>query len=328
MHALPTRRHALAAIASSAASLALPGSALAQAFPSKPITIVIPVAVGASTDFVARSLQEPLQRALGQPVIVEAKPGASGMLGARYVAKAAPDGHTLLLHSPGLLIAPQLTKVPDFSPLQDLEPVSLLVSQPFVMLVHSSVPARNLKEFIDYAKANPGKLDFGSSGNGTFSRLATELLMSQARINMVHVPYKGTGEAMQGLLAGQIKVLIASVNPQITAFEKEGRIRVLGVGTLEPSPLAPGVEPMAKTLNGLDKDVWFAVFAPKRTPPEAIAKLQQALQRTVAHPDYRQVADKLSMVVDTTHGDALKTKVEREYKAWGDIIRSANITEN
>lgn len=311
-----------------AAPLAMPGAAWAQGYPQKPITVVVPYAAGGTLDVTARWLQERLGRALGRPIVVDVKPGASGMVGTRHVAKSAADGYTLLMQTSAIVITPQISKNPGFSPLEDFEPISLVTSLPFVLITHPSLPARSVKELIDYAKKNPGKIDFGSSGASSFGRLATEQFMHQAGIKMTHVPYKGVAGIVQALYTGEVKVMLSSVTPQLTQMVADGKLNMLGVASLEPTPLVPGVEPIANTVKGFQAEVWYGYFAPRGTPRDVTAKVQQALATIVATPEFKAFTESIGGNPDATTGAALKAKLAREYKQWTEIVKATGVTED
>jgi tripartite-type tricarboxylate transporter receptor subunit TctC len=322
-----SRRQALSALAAGAASLAFPPLARAQAWPNRAVNIVIPYPVGGTTDVIARALQPALQSQLGQPIVVDAKTGASGMIATRFVARAPADGYTVLLQTNGIVITPNISKSARINPLLDFEPVTLLAAQPMVLVVHSSLPVQSVKDLIAYAKANPGRIDFGSSGVASNGRLATEQFMREAGITMNHVPYKGMAPITQALLSGEVKLMLSSTTPQINTFVKEGRLRYLGVASLEPSPLVPNVEPIARTLKGFEAEVWYGLLVPRGTPREVIARIHDAAIKALAVPQNRKSIDAAGAMVQGTTAEALKARMAREYKVWGDIVAEVGVTE-
>jgi tripartite-type tricarboxylate transporter receptor subunit TctC len=323
-----SRRRALSTLAAGAAILALPSLSRAQAFPNRAVTVVIPYPVGGTTDILARSLQPLLQSQLGQPVIIDAKTGASGMIGTRAVARAPADGYTILMQTNGIVITPHISKSAGVNPLEDFEPVTLLGSQPMVLVTHPSLPVRSVKELIDYAKANPGKVDFGSSGAASNGRLATEQFMRQAGISMNHVPYKGMAPITQALLTGEVKVMLSSTTPQINEFIKAGRLNLLGVASLEPTPLVPGAEPIAKTLSGFQAEVWYGFLVPRGTPRDVVARIHDATVKVLAAPQTKAAFEAAGAGVAGTSSQAFKARMEREYKAWGEIVTKVGVTED
>ena len=250
-----------------AAALAVSNFTAAQAsFPNRPITIVVPYPAGGTTDLLARVMQAPLQRFLKQPVVVDNKPGASGALASMLVARAPADGYTLLFPNNGLVISPQLSKSAEYDPLKDFAPLSLVSLQPMVLVVNPAVPANNVQELIDYAKGESRQARVRLRGATSFGRLATELFDSRTGIKMLHVRLQGQGPTMQAILTGEAKVLLTTSSAQMNGFIKEGKLRLLGVSSLEASPLAPGAAPIANTVPGFNPEVWFALVAPAGTP--------------------------------------------------------------
>jgi tripartite-type tricarboxylate transporter receptor subunit TctC len=262
-----------------ACAVALASFAHAQPFPSKPVHIVVPFPPGGGTDSLARIMQPQLQKAWGQPVIVENKPGAAGQIGAEFVATAPPDGHTLMMSSTASLTAKNVSR---------FAPVTLVSASPYVVVVHPKVPAANVRELIDYARRNPGKLSFGSSGTGAASHLSAELFKSLAGIDMLHVPYKGTGQALTDLLAGQIEVMFApgeTVMPHV----QSGRLRALAVTSAQRAKPLPDLPTVAESgLPGYEAIGWFGLLAPAATPAETVARLSRDANRVLEDPEVRQ----------------------------------------
>ena len=281
MHAVPrlTRRQATAWAGASLALLA--GAASAQSsYPNKPIRLVVPFATGGTTTILARLLADRMGQALGQPVVVDNRPGAGGNVGMDMVAKAEPDGTTILMGPIGLAINPALYSKMPFDPLKDLAPIGLYGGVPNLLVVHPGLPVGSVQELVAYAKANPGKLNYASNGNGTSSHLAAEMLKSAAGIEIVHVPYKGGGPAMQDLIGGQVSMLfdqMPAVLPQVQA----GRVKALGVSSLKRSAAAPDVPAISEALPGFDMTVWFGFLAPRGTPADIVNKLNAEMQRAL-----------------------------------------------
>lgn len=309
-----------------AGAMMLPQAGIAQSnFPNRPITIVVPYPPGGTTDVLARVLQEPLQRLLKQPVIIDNKAGASAVLGTKFVAKAPADGYTLLFPNNGLVISPQVSKDANYEPLKDFAPISLVSLQPMVLVVNPAVPAKTVREFIDYAKANPGKLDFATAGSASFGHLATELFSRKAGIEMVHIPYKGQAPTTQAILTGESKVLLSTSSSQMNAFIKEGKVRLLGVSSLEPSPLAPGAPPIADTVAGFNPEVWFGLFAPAGTPRDAVMKLNEAIAKALALPEVKEKFETAGAAATASTPEQLGSRIAEEWATWTRVIREANI---
>jgi tripartite-type tricarboxylate transporter receptor subunit TctC len=246
-------------------------------WPTRPIRIIVGFAAGGSTDVTARLVAQALSERLGQQVIVDNRPGAGGNIGAEAVAKADPDGYTLLLATNGTLAAnPSLFKTLPFDTRKDFAPIALTARIPNVLVVNPSVPANNVAEFIAYAKANPGKLNFGSSGNGTSLHIAGELLNKLAGVNMTHVPYRGGALALTDLLGGRIQLMF---EPLVEVIEqvRAGKVKALGVTTVKRSPLLPDVPTIAETVPGYEITAWNGLLAPAATPPDIVARLNRAV---------------------------------------------------
>ena len=303
-------------------------SAQAQEFPSKPLTLVVPYPPGGTTDALARVMQEPMTRFLGQPVIVENKPGGGAVLGTKLVANAPADGYTMLFPNNGLVISPQVNKAANYDPLKDFAAVSLVSLQPLILMTNPSVPASNMKEFVDYAKASPKKLNYASAGPGSFGHLATELLSQRAGIEMVHVPYKGLAPTTQALVANEVQILLSTTSGQMNAFVKEGRARMLGVSSTTPSLLAPGAEPIAESLPGFEALVWFGLLVPAGTPQDAIAKLNDAVVKTLALPEVRERFHAAGSEATSSTPEEFGRRVKDEFGMWTDVIRDARIKVN
>ena len=319
-----SRRHMLAAAMVAAA----PALALAQAqdYPNKPIRIVVPVPAGGAADTLARLIGERLTAKWGQPVIVDNRVGANGNIGADYVANAAPDGYTLLLSPPGpLAINKSLYKKMSYDS-DGFVPVSVIAANPNVLLVHPKVPARTLQEFIAYAKANPDKLNYASSGSGSTTHLAGELLKQQAGLNITHVPYKGGPPAYADLLSGQVELMfqgLATAMPQI----QDGKVRVLAVGGAKRHPALPDVPTLGETLPGFVSVSWTGLAAPARTPAAIVNKLQATIADALRHPDAGKGTkgfDVRDLIASTPAEAARFTQEEKE--RWGAIIRSTGTT--
>ena len=296
------------------------GAALAQAYPSRPIHFIIPFAAGGGSDVMARIIAEPLSQRMGVPIIVENKPGANAVTGADYVAKSAPDGYTMLHTSPG----PQITnpflmpKLP-YDPVKDLQPVARLGVFVNVLVVHPSVPAKSVKELVEYAKANPGKLNFASPGVGSGSQLAMEYFKTVAGINVVHVPYKGTGAAIADLLAGNVQMTLdslAALMPHI----KSGALRPLAVGYIERAPSLPDVPTLAETYPGFDAAPMNYLSVRGGTPQPIVDRLNRDVNAVLAMPSVKQKLLELGVLTPPSTVSEIVRQVETERQKYKKVI--------
>jgi tripartite-type tricarboxylate transporter receptor subunit TctC len=308
--------------------LLLATSALADWSPTRPVKLVVPFAPGGQPDVVARSLAEPLSRALGQPVIVENRPGAGGNIAAEAVARSAPDGLTLLFGTNGpLVVSPALYKDLPYDPLRDLAPVTLVGTSPNLIAVNPSLGVATLAELVAKAKAAPGKLNFASVGKGSISQLSMEMLNGAAGIKTVHIPYNGGAPAVTALIAGDVQLL--SLNPTALIPQVEaGKLRVLAQTTARRSPLIAAVPTVAESgYPGFDAGVWMAVMAPARTPPEALQRLHAELARIIRSPEMKASLWDRQWIdpVGSTPAE-LAELLRREREQWARAVRAAGIT--
>ncbi|MCA0239972.1 MAG: tripartite tricarboxylate transporter substrate binding protein [Proteobacteria bacterium] len=307
-----------------AAAFAFPAAALAQTFPTKPITIVVPYPAGGTTDTLARVMAEPLGKLLGQSVVVDNKPGASAIVGTKAVANAAPDGHTLLMPNNALAITPHVSKDAGWT-IKDFAPISMVSLQPMVLITNPTLPVQTVAQLIDYAKANPGKIDYATAGPASFGHLATELFMRQAGIQMTHIPYKGTAPIAQALLTGEVKLLLSTTTSQMNQYVKEGRLRMIGVASAEPSPLAPGAEPIMKTLKDYQAEVWFGLLAPAGTPKAVVAKLNEAIVKVLQMAEVRARFESTGAAPAPSTPEQFAARIADENASWSKVVREANI---
>lgn len=301
-------------------------SANTDSYPTKAITLVVPFGAGGTTTTLARLMADQLSQAMGQPFVVENRPGAGGNIAFDHVARARPDGYTLLMGPIGLAINPAIYASLNFDPLKDFEPISLYGGVANILAVSPSLPVKTLDELIAYAKQNPGKLTQGSSGNGSSSHLAGEMLRSQAGIDFVHVPYKGGAQAMQDLLAGQISMLFDQV-PAVLPHVQAGKVRALGVTTKERSSGAPDIPTIAEQgLSDYEVNVWFGFLAPKGTPKPIIDKINRHMVKVLNNPEF--VARMTSMGVDTMPStpEEFQQYLEAETARWGKVAKESGAT--
>lgn len=299
----------------------------AQSFPDKTITLVVPNPPGGLVDTSARLLSEPLTRVIGQPVVVDNKPGASGNIAYQYVANAKPDGYTLLISYSGYHVGnPSLMDKLPWDPVKDFSPIALLTVSTNVIAVHPSVPVNNLKEFIAYAKANPGKLNYASQGNGSVSHVGTEMFKQSTGVDMVHVPYKGSGPAIQDVLAGQVQVFI-STPPSLMQHIQSGKLKGLAVTGKNRHPGMPNVPTTAEAgLPSFQLESWVGLFAPAKTPEPIVNKLADAVKRSLALPEVKERADAAGVEIRFLNPAATEALVKKELPYWNKVIKSANIT--
>ena len=301
--------------------------AAAQAFPDRPITLVVPNPPGGLVDTSARLLSEPLARVIGQPIIVDNKPGASGNTAYQYVAKAKPDGYTLLISYSGYHVGnPALFDKLPWDPVKDFSPVALLTVSTNVIAVHPSVPVNNLKEFIDYAKANPGKLNYASQGNGSVSHIGTEIFKQTTGVEMVHVPYKGSGPAIQDVLAGQVQVFI-STPPSLMQHVQSGKLKGLAVTGKNRHPGMPNVPTTAEAgLPSFQLESWVALYAPAGTPAPVINKISDAVKQSLALPEVKDRSDAAGVELRYLNPAQMDALLKKELPYWNKAIKAANIT--
>ena len=314
-------------IAAFVAALLVPLAAAADWQPTKPIRIVVPFAPGGQPDVVARALAEPLSKSLGQPVIVENRPGAGGNIAAEAVAKSAPDGHTLLMGTNGpLAVSPALYKNLPYDPLKDLVPVTLVGTSPNLIAVNPATGITTLKELVDKAKAEPGKLNFSSVGKGSISQLSMELLNSVAGISTVHIPYNGGPPAVTALIAGDVQILSlnpTALIPQVAA----GKARVVAQTSAKRSTLIPDVPTVAESgYPGFEAEVWMAVMAPAKTPPDAISRLNTELLKIIRSAELRESLWNRQWIDPVgSRPEDVTAVLQREGAKWAAIVKSANI---
>jgi tripartite-type tricarboxylate transporter receptor subunit TctC len=294
-------------------------------YPSKPIRFILPFPPGGPTDLLGRAIGQKLAAQMGQPVIADNRPGAGGNLGAELASKAPPDGYTIVLCAPSLAISPSLYTKMTYDPVKDLAPISLVAVIPNVLLVHPSVPAKTLKEFVALAKANPGKLNFGSGGVGTSNHLGSEMLKGLAKINMVHVPFKGSNEAMVGMMGGHVDSVVIGVPaalPQING----GKVRALAVLSPQRLPALPNVPTGAEGgVAGFEVQTWYGILAPAATPRDIIMRLNGELVKALAAPDLRERLQAVGFEPVTTTPEQFAEYIKLETVRWAKVIKDANV---
>jgi tripartite-type tricarboxylate transporter receptor subunit TctC len=300
-------------------------SALAQpAYPSKAVRFLVGAPAGGSNDIFARAISQRLSEALGQPVIVDNRPGASQMIAADLTAKAPPDGHTLYITSTTYTTGAALMAKLPFDPVNDLTGVTMIARGPMVLVVHPSVPAKTVKELIAVARARPGQLNYTSSGVGGINHFGVEVLKSMANIDMVHVPHKGMAPAITDLMAGQVQVLLVSLTA-VEAQMQSGRLRAIGVSSPQRSSFLPKLPAIAETLPGYDNDLWWGVFVASKTPRPIIDRLNTEIHKTMTTEEMKKRFADFGAVAAPTTPDGFNTIVKNEIAKWTRVIKAANI---
>jgi tripartite-type tricarboxylate transporter receptor subunit TctC len=319
------RRLALAVLAFPLALAS--GTAFAQAYPNKPLRIMVPFPPGGSTDIMARNLATELSKSLGQPVVVENKAGANGNIGSAEVAKAAPDGYFLLLSGIGTnAINHSLYSSMPYDSLRDFEHITQLAEGPNVLLVNPNFPAKSVQELIALAKAQPGKLNYGSNGNGSSGRLAMEMLRQATGIDMVHVPYKGGGPSMLALIAGEVPMLFTNQDQALPQV-KAGKVRAIGVASEKRNPAYPDVPTIAEQgIPGFAAVSWFGLSAPAKTPPDIIKKLHAETVKAINQPEFRSKLEANGFVVVGNTPDQFHAFVKSENEKWGKAVKASGAT--
>ncbi len=309
-----------------AAGIAAPAALLAQGFPGKPIRILVPYPAGGTTDLMARALQEPLQKSLGQPVLIENKPGASGIIAAREVARSTPDGHTLLFINSGIVaVTPYVVKDAGFDGIKDFAPVALVSVAPLMVVVNPAVPASDLRGFIEYVKQQPNPVEFASAGTGSLGHLASELFARTAGLKMTHIPYKGQAPTTNAIVAGEVKMLITTASAAMNGFIASGKLKLLGVTSPEASPLAPGAPPVASALPGYAAETWFGFIAAANTPVDVVGKLNDAINRSLETPEMQKRFAGFGVQARTATPKRVSEMIAEDVARWAPVIRDNNI---
>lgn len=297
----------------------------AQPYPTRPIRLVIPYPPGGPTDFVGRAVGQKVSQALGQQIVVDNRPGAGTIIGSELVARAAPDGYTLLFGTGGgTFLAPLMLPNVPYDPHRDFAPVSMLVQSPQVLVVHPSVAANSVSELVALAKAKPGALNFASVGTGTSPHLGGELFQSLAGIKLVHIPYKGTAPAVTDLISGQVHIMFTSM-PTVLAHVQGGRLRLLGTGGAKRSAVIPETPPIAETLPGFDLVTWYGIFAPAHTPDAIIKRLNAEIVKALADPDIHGRLAAQGLEPAPTTPQELKRYTQQDSSRWARLIKAAGI---
>jgi tripartite-type tricarboxylate transporter receptor subunit TctC len=301
------------------------GTALAQAYPAKPIRLVVPFAGGGALDNIARALAKSLTETMGQPVFVENKPGGNSVIGTVGVARSAPDGYTLLVQVTAFLVVPGMMQGPTYDPLREFAPVGNIAYVSQILVVNPSVPAKTLAELLALAKAKPTELNYGSGGAGTSSHMANELLMRQAGIVLTHVPYKGNAPALVDVLGGRLQMMSDNV-PTALPHVQSGRLRALGVTTAKRSPLLPDVPAIGEVVPGYEASIFQGLFAPANTPRAVIARIHAGIAKFTDDAANRERYAQQGVELDSGESpERFTARVAADYEKWSAIVRQAGI---
>lgn len=294
----------------------------AQTYPEKPVRMVVPYLAGGNLDVVTRMFARALSEELGQTFVVDNRPGANGNTGTEHVVRSAPDGYTLGIVAAGTMtINPALYKTMPFDPLKDLVPVTMVASGPMVLTVHPSLPVKNFDELVAYAKTHPGKLNFGSGGNGTLSHLSTEMLKARTGTNIVHVPYKGTSMAVNDLIAGHIHGMFDTLSTAAPRI-REGLVRGLAVSSRRRSDVLPDLPTIAEAgVKGYSAEAWSGIVAPVGTPAQIITTIREAVQRVAQRAEIRQRLDQVGSVVVASTPEEFAQAIREDTGKWAEVIR-------
>jgi len=310
------------------ALLAIALQAHAQSYPTRPIRIVVPFGPGGFTDVAARILQKELAPAIGQPIVIENKPGAGSTIGTTDVARSAPDGYSLVMISTTHVISPHLYKQMPYDPIKDFTPVMKLAEGPYVLVVHPSLPVKNVADLIAIAKAKPNTIDYASSGNGSAQHLVGALFVTMAGAPLSHVPYKGSSQAMNDVLGGIVKVSFVGV-PNALANLQAGKIKALAVTTKKRYAELPDVPTLDEAgVKGYDATVWLGLLAPPGTPRDIVDKLNTSITKILSTPDARKLMASAGVDVATSSPEDFATLMQSELERWGKVVRATGATVN
>jgi len=301
--------------------------AASAAYPDKPITMVVPVPPGGILDAVARMIAPEMTKILGQPIVIENKTGAGGNIAATAVAKSAPDGYTILLgYSMFHVGNPSMYANLAWDPIRDFAPVSMLVVSPHVLAVNPSVPVNSLQELVNYAKANPAKLNYATSGNGSVPHIGVELFKQQNQLNITHVPYRGAGPAMLDVIAGNVQMTVATP-PSLMQFVQQGKMKALAVAAKKRIPQMQDVPTSAEAgFPGFELEAWIGILAPAGTPPSVIATLNDAARTTLNNPQVKAALEKSGVELRYMNPTQFDATIRKDVQYWSKVIKTANIT--
>jgi tripartite-type tricarboxylate transporter receptor subunit TctC len=302
----------------------LSGMAYAQNWPQKPVRIIVPYAPAGNTDAIARLVAERLTTSLGQSFIVENKPGAGGATAAEFVSKAAPDGYVLFLAALSQFGPVPVTQKVNYDPLNDFSPIANVASNGFVIAVSSKLPVNNLSEFIDYVKARPNKLNYGSGGTGSMTHLAPLLFLKRAGMEMVHIPYKGGAPALSDLMSGQVEMYAGSPS-ELIALASTNRFKMLGITSTNRNPQIPNVPTIAETFPGFKAETWNGLLGPANLSPQIVDKISQDIQKSLKDPEMLGKLSKLGLTPVPTSPASFNADIKNDHALWRDLIKSSSV---
>jgi tripartite-type tricarboxylate transporter receptor subunit TctC len=304
----------------------LAGTAAADNYPSRPIRLIVPYPAGGSTDIMARALQEPMAKILGQPIIIDNRGGAAGTTGANEASRSDPDGYTLLFANNGpISIAPLLQKGVDFDPLKSFAPVSLVSTAPLVLVASENVPVKDVAGLIAYAKAQSKPMLYASAGPGSLGHLSTERFLNQAGLQMIHVPYRGQAPTTLAIFAAEVDMLLTTTSDTLNEHIKTGKVKLLGVSSPGLSPVAPGAAPIGDALKGFAVETWFGILAPAGTPADVISKLNAALSTVLATQQIRDRFLAYGVEAKASTPAELHAMIAAEIPSWRKVIEERNV---
>jgi len=303
-------------------------AAIAQSYPSRAVRIVVPLSAGGFADTPARLLAPRLSEQMGRQFFIENKPGAGGTIGADFVAKSPPDGYNLLLTGTPHVISPWLYPKLQYEPLKDFAQISLVASGPYALVVNAELPVKSVRELIELAKSQPGKIDYASSGNGSAQHLVSALFNSMAGIDLNHVPYKGSGPAMQDLVSGQVKVSFAGI-PNVLSHVKAGRLRILAVSTAKRWPELPEVPTVAEAgVKGYEATLWLNLAAPVGTPQDILQRLHAETTKALQDPEVQQSFRRAGVEATVMPRQDIDPFIKTEYEKWGAVVKATGAKVN
>jgi tripartite-type tricarboxylate transporter receptor subunit TctC len=303
------------------------GSAIAQPYPNKPVRMIIPFSAGGATDVVIRIVANKLPEVLGQQVVIDNRTGAGGLIGTDIAAKSNADGYTLLATGTPHVIIPNLYKKVPFDPLKDFAPIMQVGSQPYGLTVHPSLGVNSVTDLIALAKKQPGKINYASSGNGGAQHLFQAMFVSMAKIDMVHIPYKGSGPGRADLLGGQVKVGCLGIS-SIINNHKSGQLRIIAVTSAKRSPELPDIPSIAETVPGYDASLWTGLLAPRGTPAAAINRIHRDVMKLLQLPETKTAFDRVGTYVEATDPKTFANYLKLDFEKWGRVVREVNLQIN
>lgn len=303
------------------------GMAFGQSYPTKPVRMIIPFSAGGATDVVIRIVAGRLPDVLGQQVVIDNRTGAGGLIGTEIAAKSNPDGYTLLATGTPHVIVPNLYKKVPYDTLKDFAPIMQIGSQPYGLTVHPSLGVKSVKELIELAKKNPGKINYASSGNGGAQHLFQAMFVSMANLDMVHIPYKGSGPARADLLGGQVKIGCLGIS-SIIQHHKTGQLRIIAVTSAKRSTELPDVPSIAETVPGYDASLWTGLLAPRGTPAAAINRIHSEVSKLLQSQDVKSGFDRVGTYVVATDPKAYSEYLKVEFAKWGKVVRDVKLQIN